>query len=296
MLPHMYVASTGAKNAIRPGTNRWSRRAARTLLGGAGITLLLSTSACESESASSGAAGATPSASANKPSSMVIPVEEKPVEEKAPEPPKPKKKIEDCPSGKALAFDDPALEQGIRFKLQKMTGALGKADLGRLSSLNLSQAKVNELDICVFPHMTSLKELFLGPGDLDDLSPIAGLKNLETLGASINQVSDLTPLSGLTKLDRLDLGRTKVKDLSPLKNLTRVTELMLDSTPIEDLSPLSDMKDLEKLSINKTLVKDVSPLAKLKKLKFLYVADTPADEDPMSFAPIRANGTKVINQ
>jgi len=227
---------------------------------------------------------------------MVIPVEEKPVvEEKAPEPKKPKKKLEDCPTGNTLAFDDPALEQGIRFKLQKLTGPLTKADLGRLASLNLSQAKVNELDICAFPHMTRLKELFLGPGDLDDLSPIAGLKNLETLGASINQVSDLSPISGLSKLDRLDLGRTKVKDLTPLKDLTRLTELMLDSTPVEDLSPLSGMKDLEKLSINKTLVKDVSPLAQLKKLKFLYVADTPADEDPMSFAPIRANGTKVTN-
>ena len=250
---------------------------------------------CESEPSGAAGAGVSASASAAKPSGLVIPVDEKPVEEKAPEPEKPKKKAEDCATGNTLSFDDPALEQGIRFKLQKMTGALTKADLGRLSSLNLSQGKVNELDVCLFPHMTKLKELFLGPGDLSDLSPIAGLKNLETLGASINRVSDLTPLEKLTKLDRLDLGRTKVKDLSPLKGLTRLTELMLDSAPVEDLSPLSGMKDLEKLSINKTMVKDVSPLAGLKKLKFLYVADTPADEDPMSFAPIRANGTKVVN-
>lgn len=292
MLPHMCAARTGVTTGMNTETNGGSQLATRTQLCCAGV-LLLALAACESESANPTATAAA--ASAAKPSSRVIPVEEKPVEEKAPEPPKPKKKLEDCPTGNTLSIDDPALEQGIRFKLQKMKGTLTKADLGRLASLNLSQAKVNELDICVFPHMTSLKELFLGPGDLDDLSPIAGLKNLETLGASINQVSDLTPIAGLTKLDRLDLGRTKVKDLSPLKGLTRVTELMLDSTPVEDLSPLAGMKDLEKLSINKTQVKDVSPLAGLKKLKFLYVAETPADEDPMSFAPIRANGTKVIN-
>ncbi len=293
MLPTMRAARTGARSRRKPGTNSRAEFALRTRLGALGIALLALTQACESESAGTGAAAA--SASAQKPSSLVVPVEEKPVEAKAPEPKKPKKKLEDCPAGNTLSFDDPALEQGIRFKLQKASGALTKADLGRLASLNLSQAKVNELDICVFPHMTSLKELFLGPGDLDDLSPIAALKNLETLGASINQVSDLTPLAGLTKLDRLDLGRTQVKDLSPLKELTRVTELMLDSTPIEDLSPLAGMKDLEKLSINKTQVKDVSPLAGLKKLKFLYVAETPADDDPMSFSAIRANGTKVIN-
>ncbi|HEU5075313.1 MAG TPA: leucine-rich repeat domain-containing protein [Polyangiaceae bacterium] len=288
----MRVGRPGVMSETNTKTRGRSLFSARTRLGCAAVALAL-TSACESEPTSTANTGA--SASATKPSSMVIPVEEKPVEQKAPEPEKPKKKLEDCATGNTLTIDDPALEQGIRFKLQKMTGTLTKADLGRLASLNLSQAKVNELDVCVFPHMTSLKELFLGPGDLDDLSPIAGLKNLETLGASINKVSDLSPLSGLSKLDRLDLGRTQVKDLSPLSGLTRLTELMLDSTPVEDLTPLSGMKDLEKLSINKTQVKDVRPLAGLKKLKFLYAADTPADEDPMSFAPIRANGTKVIN-
>lgn len=252
-------------------------------------------SACDESPAGPAKASVSANKPADKPSSMVIPVEEKAAPEEAPAPQKPKKKLEDCPKGNTLSFDSPELEQGVRFKLQKMEGDLTTADLRRLTSLKLTDMKVHELDICLFPHMVNLKELFLGPGDLDDLSPIADLKNLETLVASINQVSDITPLTNLTKMDRLDLGRTKVKDLSPLKGMTRMTELQLDSTQVEDLSPLSGMKDLETLSIKKTQVKDVSPLAGLKKLKFLYVTDTPADEDPMSFAPIRANGTKVIN-
>ena len=34
---------------------------------------------------------------------------------------------------------------------------------------------------------------------------------------------------------------------------------------------------------------------RLKKLKTLYVAGTPADEDAVTLAGVRGNGTKVIN-
>jgi internalin A len=234
------------------------------------------------------------SVSADKPNARVIPVAEKtapvPTEEK-----KPKKKLEDCPDGNELQIDDEDLEKAIRFKLQKDEGKLVKNDLKRLTSLNLAQSKVHELDICLFPHMTSLKELFLGPGNLDDLSPIENLTKLESLRASLNKVSDIKPLAKMTHMDRLDLGQTQVKDLSPLAAMTRLTELSLDGTPVEELSPLSEMKDLERLSIKHTKVKDVTPIKDLDKLKFIYVTDTPADNDPMSFAPLRANGTKVMN-
>jgi len=208
---------------------------------------------------------------------------------------RPKKKLGDCPSGNTLSFDNPELEQAIRFKLQKEKGDLTKADLKRLKSLNLSQMKVHELDICLFPHMTSLKELFLGAGDLDDLSPIENLTKLESLRASLNKVSDLKPLAKMTIMDRLDLGRTLAKDLSPLASMTKLTELSLDGTPVEDLTPLAGMKDLERLSIKQTQVKEVSALKDLKKLKFVYVQDTPADQDPMTLAPLRANGAQVVS-
>ncbi len=249
---------------------------------------------CDNESSSATQTSVSANQPAKKaPSSMVIPVEEKPAATATPK--APKKKPEDCPKGNTLSLDDPDLEAALRLKLQKDKGELTKADLRRLTSLNLSQTKVRQLDICLFPYMTNLKELFLGPGDLDDLSPIANSTKLETLRASLNQVSDLSPLANMTKMDRLDLGRTQVKDLTPLKGMTALTELVIDSTPVEDLTPLSEMKDLENLSIKRTRVKDVSPLKDLKKLKFIYVADTPADEDPMNFAPLRANGTKVIS-
>jgi len=195
-----------------------------------------------------------------------------------------------------VTFDNAVVEAEVRRKLDKTTGTITKADLKRLKSLNLSQLKdIHELDPCVFTPMTGLKELFLGPGDYDDLTPLAGMTQLESLRASINQVKDLKPLEKLTKLDRLDLGRTQVSDLKPLEKLTSITELQLDDTPVEDLSPLAGLVNMENLSIKRTKVKDASPLKNMKKLKFVYIGGTPLDEDPVSIGPVRGRGAKVIS-
>jgi internalin A len=208
-----------------------------------------------------------------------------------------KKQLADCPKGPAVTFEQKAVEDEVRRKLPKPTGDITQADLKKLKSFNMSQVKgLESLDVCIFTYMTGLKELFLGEGTFDDLSPIAGASNLESLRASINQVSDLKPLSKLKKLDRLDLGRTQVKDIAPLAELTALTELQLDGTQVEDIGPLAKLTLLETLSLKGSKVKDLSPLNGLKKLKSVDGRDTPADEDPMNFAQLRGRGVKIVNQ
>ncbi len=239
---------------------------------------------------------AEPAASAAAvPAPTPTPTPAAPAEE--PKAKKPKKQLSDCPKGNVVTFEQKAIEDEVRRKLPKPTGDITTSDLKKLRSFNMSQLKdLEELDVCIFTHLTGLKELFLGPGSFDDLSPIANATNLESLRASINQVSDLKPLSKLKKLDRLDLGRTQVSDLAPLAELTALTELQLDGTPVEDLTPLAKLTQLETLSIKGTKVKDLSPLNDLKKLKSVDGRDTPADEDPMSFAKLRGRGVKIVMQ
>ena len=220
----------------------------------AGCSLLVFLGACEE--AKKPEAETKPTATAT-PTPTPAPA---PTPTEAAKPVKPKKKLADCPAGNEVSVDDKALDAELRRKLEKPSGAITKADLKRLKSLNLSQLKLDELDPCLFAPMTSLKELFLGQGEFDDLSPLAGATQLESLRASINRVKDLTPLEKMKKLDRLDLGRTLVKDLKPLEKLTLLTELQLDGTEVEDLTPLAKLDKLEVLSIKNTKVKDASPL------------------------------------
>jgi len=253
------------------------------------LLLALSGSACDEKPAASSA----PSATAAAPTPTPTPT---PAPTPAPTQAKPKKKLSDCATGPEVTLEDKTLEAEIRKKLDKASGAVTKADLKRLKSLNLSQMKdIHELDPCVFTPMTSLKELFLGPGDFDDITPLAGMTQLESLRLSINQVKDIKPLEKLSKLDRLDLGRTQVSDLAPLAKLTSITELQLDDTPVEDLKPLAALVNMTNLSLKRTKVKDAAPLKGMKKLKFIYIAGTPLDEDPMSVGPLRGQGTKVIS-
>lgn len=215
-------------------------------------------------------------------------------ETKAAKPPK------ECPTGNEVAIEDPDLEAELRVKLDKPKdknpGNLTTADLAKVRSVNLAKkSNLDELDPCVFPKMTNLKHLYLGPGKYRDLKPIAGLTQLESLRASISEVEDLKPLEKLVMLDRLDLGRTHVRDLGPIANLVNLTELSLDDVPATDLTPLSKLKKLEKLSIQNTAVTDVSPLKDLTKLKILDVKGT-AISNLDTIQPLTAKGLKIVTK
>jgi internalin A len=246
-----------------------------------------------STSAASAAAAATPPPEAPKPEASGPAPAATPATAEAAAP-KPKKRLEECAKGPNVDFESKEIEAEVRKKLPKPEGPITIADLGKLRSLNLSQLKLADLDVCVFSRMKGLKELFLGPGTYDDLSPISSATQMESLRASISQVKDIKPLEKLTLLDRLDLGRTQITDVKPLASLTKLSELQLDDTAVEDVSPLAKLTLLTTLSLKRTRVKDVSALKDLKKLKFLYTGGSPLDADPMSVAPVRANGTKII--
>lgn len=212
------------------------------------------------------------------------------------------KAAKECASGADLVIDDPDLEAELRKKLGKLPKAgekpapLRAAELGTISSVNLTaKASLDELDPCVFPKLSNLKHLYLGKGKLQDLKPIAGFTQLESLRVAYTEVSDLTPLEKLVKLDRVDLGHTHVRDLTPMAGLVNITELELDGDEITDLAPLAKMKKLEKLSIKKTNVTDVSPLRELTKLKFLYIEGSGVTSYD-ALGPLVARGLKIVTK
>jgi Leucine-rich repeat (LRR) protein len=201
-----------------------------------------------------------------------------------------------CSPGPDVDFHgNAALEAEVRRKIGKDAGTVTQSDLKQIKSINLSQATVDELDPCVFPLFSNVKDLFLGPGDLDDLTPIAPLTQLITLRASINKLSDLRPLTKMTQMDRLDIGRTAVHDIAPLANMVALTELQLDDTQVVDLTPLASCTKLEKVSIRNTPVVDISPLKGAKKLRFLYIEGAPIG-DTNVLSSLQSGGLKIIRK
>jgi internalin A len=187
------------------------------------------------------------------------------------------------------------LEKEVRRKLDKDAGPITPSDLAQVKSINLVNAKMHQIDPCIFPMFTSVKDIFFGSGEYDDLTPIQKLTTLESLRISFSVVRDLRPIEGLKRLDRLDISHTLVGDdqLKSVASFVNLTELMLDEDNITDLKPVANLKKLERLSIKKTAVKDLTPIAALRTLKFLYIAETPiSDITPVQ--PLISGGMKLV--
>ncbi|HEX3345572.1 MAG TPA: leucine-rich repeat domain-containing protein [Polyangiaceae bacterium] len=208
-----------------------------------------------------------------------------------------KKNASDCkPHPATIDFGgDAALEAEVRKKTAKDTGPITPTDLAQIKSINLATAKVHQIDPCIFPMLTSVKDIFFGPGEYDDLTPLQKLTTLMSLRLSYSHVKDLHAIEGLKSMDRLDISHTLVGDeqLKAVGSLVNLTELMLDEDVVSDISPVANLKKLEKLSLKKTGVKDLTPVSQIKTLKFLWIADTPVT-DITPVQPLVAHGLKLI--
>jgi|GEM_PF-6680055 len=161
-------------------------------------------------------------------------------------------------------------------------GGIDFKNLPGLKSLSLNYNFI--VDISSLADLESLTDLSLrrqsgdscGNGELKDLSPLAGLKNLTKLVASSNEISDLSPLAGLTALTELDVwSNYGISDLSPLAELTSLTKLDVSFNNVSDLSSLAGLKNLTELSASGQRcgeISDLNPLANLTSLTKLSLS------------------------
>ncbi|MGH7272803.1 MAG: leucine-rich repeat domain-containing protein [Polyangiaceae bacterium] len=240
-------------------------------------------------------ATAPPSAAPSVPAAPVAP---------AASPPTPtfvKKLASECKAHPAVVdfTGEEPLEKEVRRKLGKAEGPITPAELAQIKSINLAAqgGTLHQIDPCIFPMFTSVKDIFFPPGDYDSLAPLERLTDIEALGLSQSQVKDLHPIAGLKHMDRLDLSRTLIgdSDLKVVGSLVDVTELTLNDDPISDLTPLANLKKLEKLFIKNTRVQSVAPLAQLRHLRLLDVAGTPL-QDISPVQPLMSGGMKLIQE
>ena len=119
-----------------------------------------------------------------------------------------------------------------------------------------------------------METLEFGGTGVSDVSALAGLTNLKSLGLWKTDVSDVSVLAGLTNLERLSLSGSAVSDVSALAGLTNLERLSLIDTGVSDVSSLASLKNLGWLDLNGTAVSDVSALASLTNLRWLFLWDT----------------------
>ncbi|MCE9561020.1 MAG: protein kinase [Planctomycetes bacterium] len=102
-----------------------------------------------------------------------------------------------------------------------------------------------------------------GNGQLSDISPLKGMKNLTQVEVLGMKVTDLTPLKGMP-LTSLNLsGNRELTDLEPLRGMPLTTLTLEFCGSVKDIGPLKGMP-LTGLSLHECRVESVAPLKGMK--------------------------------
>ena len=152
-------------------------------------------------------------------------------------------------------------EEARQRVLKEAREKTGRLDLVGLGELDRLPEEIGSLG--------HLKELWIWGTEIEDLTPISGLKELRVLDCSISEIVDLTPIAGLRMLRELYCSATEISDLGPLLNLSSLQRLHCYHTRVADLTPLAGLSSLGSLDCSNCEVFDLAPLAGLSALSGL---------------------------
>lgn len=193
---------------------------------------------------------------------------------------------QDLPGGEDCVIDlkDPVLEKRVREEIWIGDRDILYSDICSVTRLDLTGDEDPSVedrisDISALAEFENLTELYLGENEIEDLSPLRGMKQLKSLVLSGNRISDLGPLEDLDRLEYLNLNDNLISDISPLKRLVNLRRLILSANRITDISPLQDMDALTDLNLSDNMVRDIGVLEKLTELEEVNFRHNPLEDD-----------------
>ena len=187
------------------------------------------------------------------------------------------KDMEQLESFAIRGFDEETFESFVGDQQIKSIVGLEKAvNLKQLTiSGNPDDSRGALRDISPLRGLKNLELLRLSHNDIIDISPVADLTNLKHLFLSHNQIKNIDAVKNLTNLESLDfarnMGEVRIRDISPIANLTKLKLLGLSDANIPDISILKNLVNLETFMANDSKIEDISVLKNAKNLRLLYV-------------------------
>lgn len=118
---------------------------------------------------------------------------------------------------------------------------------------------------------TGLTWLDLSHNAIGDLSPLAGMKNMETLLLDHNAISDISALSGMPQLKRVSLSHNIITSMAPLASCGRLADLDVSYNKIDAFTAVDELPALERLDASNNVIADVGKLPECTSLVRLYV-------------------------
>lgn len=155
-------------------------------------------------------------------------------------------------------FKDLQLSRIVANSLKKSSEAdlVTQSELNSIIILNASKNR-NAIPICRLEgieYLNNLEQLLLGGNNITDVSALASLSKLWELHLLYNvNLEDISPLKNLANIERLNLTNTAVKDISSLSNMKNLNWICLQGTHIDNYSVLYKLPNLEVCDIYEPL-------------------------------------------
>ena len=138
--------------------------------------------------------------------------------------------------------------------------------LKSLEELDLHYTTIN--DLIFLKNLKSLIKLDVSENTaLYSIDGVQYLYNLTEFYCSDTDVEDLTPLANLKNLKILDVSNTQIRTLRPLQMIKSLTEIDCSNTPIKTLKYLYSNPNLRMISIRNTQIPEESLEAAIKAIK-----------------------------
>lgn len=170
-----------------------------------------------------------------------------------------------------------------------------------LTSISLKDRSITHIDDISF--LVNLKKLDLSGNALRSGEALSGLqycKSLTWLDLSGNQLSDIHFLFGLKNLNVLNLSRNEIETIPEgISQLTNLKALILSENQIKSLESVVLPKALNTLVLSKNQIEDVGkillPLEHLEKLSFSHnkLYEWPRVNTCFALKEIRLNNNKL---
>ncbi len=171
-------------------------------------------------------------------------------------------------------FPDKQLEKAVRrqvFAKRETEEPITAEDVRNISVIHGNKMGIKSLE--GVQHCVSVAEIRLAENEIEDVTPLKGLKRLQSLSMENNDIRDIAAIGTLEALQYLNLEHNRVKDLEPIKGLVKLNSLYLADNRIANISHLKDMKKLWSLYVGDNVIQDISVVADLPWLQSLELRD-----------------------
>ena len=192
--------------------------------------------------------------------------------------------------------------QGLGLMRTPITDLSPLGNLTALTNLSFSTGFYRGNNISFISNLTNLRNLMIDSAGVylvADFSPIASLRNLETLAVwNADFFNDMSIISDLTNLLALNIVGINIQNISALNRLSNLNTIIIQGCNIRDLSDFSfdSLPNLRTLDLSRNEITDITPLTSLRNLELLAISYNRISQAQINRLQATLPGTYIINE